>query len=84
MTKPQAKHARTIVETFKSRLSPSGREHVAQVHFEELEMMIESALDSVLVEELENIADRLEAMAGAIRKSADHFDAPDMPQRREG
>lgn len=74
MSKPQAEHAERVVERFKQMLSTSGQQRVGQQHFEELVLLIESAIDSALLEETERFADQLEEMAQAMRRRAEHFD----------
>jgi predicted Co/Zn/Cd cation transporter (cation efflux family) len=74
MTHKQTEHAARVVEHFKAMLSQSGREHVGQGHFEELSLMIESAISAALLEQGEHLADRLEEIAKSVRESAEHFD----------
>jgi len=64
MTTMQTEHARKIVNHFRETLSESGRQHIGQKHFSDLELMIESALDAVVVDSLEHYAQQLEKLAG--------------------
>ena len=62
-------------------LSESGRQHVGQAHFDELSLLIESAISSAVLEELEAAADKMDKLAHELRNAAEHFDAPDQPAR---
>ena len=58
---------------FKSKLSKSGQEHVGDRHFDELSLMIESAISTAVLEEVEHAADRIHTVVEAIRKDAEHL-----------
>jgi len=75
MSRSQTQHALDVVNTFKSKLSKSGVDHVGQKHFDELQLLIESAIDSAVFLEIERIANRVDNLAHDIRKSAESFDA---------
>ncbi len=74
MTKMQSTRARKVVEHFKQVLSPTGRRAVTESHFEELALMIESAIEAALLEEAANYAARLEELIAEMRRSATVFD----------
>lgn len=74
MSHTQAKHAKQVVETFKNLLSESGRQHVGIHHFEELELLIESAITSSVLEEMEGCADKIQELAQEMRYKAEHYD----------
>ena len=75
MTKKQTEHALQVVNAFKDKLSQSGIDHVGQKHFEELQLLIESAIDAAVFMEMERVADQVSSLAHSIRKSAEHFDS---------
>lgn len=75
MSKKQTHHANEVVNAFKQKLSQSGIDHVGQKHFDELQLLIESAIDSAVFLEMQRVADRVSSLAHEIRNSADHFDA---------
>lgn len=79
MSHRHAAHAHHVVEAFEAMLSESGRQHVGTRHFEELAILIESAIEAALVQEMEATADMLEKMSHDIRLSAEHFERPDKP-----
>ena len=73
MTHKHLPHAERVVNTFKDKLSKSGREHVGDKHFDELALMIESAISTAVLEESEHAADRLQELVNSIRKGAEHL-----------
>ena len=75
MTQKQTQHALQVVNAFRDKLSKSGIEHVGQKHFDELQLLIESAIDAAVFIELERVADQVNSLAHAIRNNAEHFDA---------
>jgi predicted Co/Zn/Cd cation transporter (cation efflux family) len=74
MSKNQTQHAQDVVNAFKEKLSKSGIEHVGQKHFDELQLLIESAIDSAVFLEIESVADKVDSLAHQIRNSAEHFE----------
>ncbi len=73
MTHKHLSHAERLVDTFKKKLSKSGRDHVGDKHFDELALMIESAISTAVLEEGEHTADKLQDMVDSIRKGAEHL-----------
>ena len=73
MTHKHLPHAERVVNAFKDKLSQSGREHVGEKHFDELTLMIESAISTSVLEAIEHAADKICATAEAIRKDAEHL-----------
>jgi predicted Co/Zn/Cd cation transporter (cation efflux family) len=76
MSRRYAKHATEVVERFKELLSPSGRSHVGENHFSELAMLIESAITTSVLEEMEQAADQIDKLAHDLRSHAEHYEAP--------
>jgi len=74
MTKMQSKRAQKVVEHFRQVLSPSGRKAVTETHFEELGLMIESAIEAAILEEVANYANRLEHVIAEMKHNAAVFD----------
>ena len=69
----QAKHAQNIANRFKEIVEQSGDE-IKQEHIDELSLLIESGLDSALIEQLERVSDKLNALAQSIRREAEGDD----------
>jgi len=74
MTQKQTTHALNVVNAFKDKLSKSGIDHVGQKHFDELQLLIESAIDSAVFLELERVVDQIDQLAHTVRNNAEHFD----------
>ena len=73
MTHKHLPHAERVVNAFKDKLSPSGRDHVGDKHFDELTLMIESAIATAVLEEIEHAADQIHDVVESIRKGAEHL-----------
>lgn len=73
MTHKHLPHAERLVNTFKEKLSKSGREHVGDKHFDELALMIESAISTAVLEEIEHAADKMHDVVESIRKGSEHL-----------
>ena len=72
MTHKYQPQAERMVNAFKEKLSKSGRDHVGDRHFDELALMIESAISTAVLESVEHAADRIHEVVESIRKDAEH------------
>jgi hypothetical protein len=75
MTESYRQHAEQIVETFKRFLSPELVESISDEQFDELSMLIESAISAAVLQHIEDIADRFGSLAATVRKEAERYDA---------
>ena len=73
MTHKHLSHANRVVDAFREKLSQSGREHVGDKHFDELALMVESAIATAVLEEIEHAADKINEVVDSIRKDAEHL-----------
>jgi len=73
MTHKHLPHAERVVNNFKGRLSQSGRDHVGDRHFDELTLMVESAISTAVLEAVEHAADSIRDVVESIRKEAEHL-----------
>ena len=73
MTHKHLPHAERIVSVFKDMLSNSGRDHVGDKHFDELALMIESAISTAVLQEIEHAADKIHKVVESVRKDAGHL-----------
>ncbi len=73
MTHKHLSHANQVVNAFKEKLSQSGREHVGEKHFDELALMVESAIATAVLEEIEHAADKINSVVESIRKGAEQL-----------
>jgi predicted Co/Zn/Cd cation transporter (cation efflux family) len=74
MTQHYEAHANRIVDAFKGLLGEEAAAQIGDEHYDELSMMIESALSSSVIEELEHAADKIAELAANVRKHAEHYD----------
>ena len=68
------RHARQVALRFREMVEEAG-ESLTDARYDELALLIESAIDTVLVDRLERIADELDAMAHRVRHDAESFEA---------
>jgi hypothetical protein len=73
MTHEHQPRAERVVNAFKQKLSQSGRDHVGDRHFDELTLMIESAISTAVLEKVEHAADLIHDVVESIRKDAEHL-----------
>ena len=71
MTEQYKNHADKVVAGFKNILGEERSGQLGDEHFGELAMLVESAISSSVLEELEKAADNLESMASGLRKHAE-------------
>ena len=74
MTEHYAKNAQYIVDSFKELLSDEAIEAVGEDEFGQLTMLIEAAIANLLLQNMERVADQVEALAHSIREDAENFD----------
>lgn len=67
-------HAEKVVERFKQMISPSGRQHIGANHFDELSLLIESAISAAVMDQMEETANKIEQVAHELRDNAERFD----------
>ncbi|MBT5230590.1 MAG: phosphatase [Methylococcales bacterium] len=73
MSHSQQEHAMQIVKQFKGQLTPEAIDLVTEDHFAELAILIESAISTSVLTELETVADELSALAKKYRQQAEHY-----------
>ncbi len=74
MTMKQTAHALNVVSSFKEKLSDEQANLIGEAHFDELSLLIESAISTAVLEEMEKAADKVESLAHSLRYFAEHFD----------
>ena len=74
MTVKQNAHALNVVATFKAKLPPETIEQVGENHFDELSLLIESAISAAVFDEMEKAANKVDQLAHDIRHFAEYFD----------
>ena len=74
MTKQQTRHAEQVVRHFRDSLSESARRNIGEKHFAELALMIESAIDAAVLDELADNVQQLERVVAQLKRRAERFD----------
>lgn len=75
MTMKQTAHAQHVVDVFKSRLSEEQCAALGEEHLDALSLLIESAISTAVLEEMEKAADQVDALAHSLRNFAEHYDS---------
>ncbi len=66
-------HAEEITLRFREMVEQSG-DILSPSHYDELSLLIEAGIDAALVDYMERMAEKMEALATDIRKGAEFFD----------
>ena len=69
----QTKHAEQMVNRFRELVEDAG-DSLSTNHYNELQLIIEAGLDTVLLENLERVTERLTSLAHDIQHNAEFFD----------
>ena len=69
----QSEHARQMAQRFRELVENAG-DTLPDQHYEELALIIESGLDTALLDVMNRVSDRLTQMANDIQHDADFFD----------
>ncbi len=75
MTQPESKHAERVVARFREMLGEECRSHFSDEHFDELALLVESAIDAAVLEAKERVLGRLEDLVRDLKKDAEFFEA---------
>jgi hypothetical protein len=69
----QTDHAQAMADRFRELVEDAG-DSLSDSHYDELKLIIEAGLDTVLVESMEKIAGHLNRLANNIQNKAEFFD----------
>jgi len=69
----RSKHAQQIANRFRELVEGAG-DSLPSDHYDELSLLIEAGIDTAVMEKIQQIADKLEAMATSMRRDAEFFD----------
>jgi len=67
-------HVEHVLKAFLELLEPEVRECISQEHIDELELLMESAISTAVLQQLEAVADQVSDVAVQIRRRAEKFD----------
>jgi len=74
MSKRYERHVESVLQTFLDLLEPEARASLSQEHLDELQMLMESAISTAVLEQLEAVADQVSDLGVMIRRRAERFD----------
>lgn len=73
MAQQENLHARKVVDRFKEMLGDDCQDRLSEQHFDELTLLIESAIDAAVFDKMERTIEEVEAMAKKLRSDAEFF-----------
>jgi hypothetical protein len=74
MTAQQASHAKKVVDRFRELIGEESSRICGEGHWEELGLLIESAIDAAVFDAEERICEKIESFAQSIRANAEFFE----------
>ena len=74
MSKHYEQHAEQVVSGFMSLLDDDAKSCISESDLGELTMMVEAAISTAALEQLEKAADDVAALSQSMRKYAEHYD----------
>ena len=74
MTHHYIESAQSIVEGFKEMLSEEAIVAVGEENFGQLQVLVEAAITTALLDGMEQVADKIDALGHEVRNSAEHYD----------
>lgn len=74
MSQHYEQHAEKVVKAFKEILSDEARAAIQAEEYDQLSMLIESAISTSALSAVEKVADQLDALAHQVRNAAEHYD----------
>ncbi|MCG8670759.1 MAG: hypothetical protein MI867_15220 [Pseudomonadales bacterium] len=72
MKRQHLAHAEKVVSSFKKKLNDAEISGLGDDHFDELTLLVESAIGSAVLDELELTANKLHDFASELEKHAEH------------
>jgi hypothetical protein len=74
MSKHYAKHAKKVVKGFREILDDNARNTISDEDYDQLAMLVESAISTSVLDAVERVADDLEKTVRKVRKDAERYD----------
>ena len=74
MSKHYEEHAQQVVDGFLGLLDEQAKSCISESDLGELAMLVEAAISTAALEQLERAADDVEALSKNLRKYAEHYD----------
>lgn len=73
MKRQHFEHAERVVKSFKQKLTANEITSLGDEHFDQLALLIESAISAAVLDEVELAADKLHQLAESLKKHAEHI-----------
>lgn len=73
MKRQHFEQAERVVKSFKQKLSEAEITGLGDDHFDQLALLIESAISAAVLSEVEATADKLHQLADTLKKHAEHI-----------
>jgi|GEM_PF-1976862 hypothetical protein len=69
------RHVQSVLQAFQDMLEPEAKAALSEEHMDQLSMMMESAISTAVLEQLEAVADEVNDLSVIIRRRAENFEA---------
>lgn len=77
MSEHYEKHAEQVAHAFLDLLGDEARGSISEEHRNELAMLVEAAISTAVLEQMERAADQVAALSQSLRHNAEHYDQAD-------
>jgi flagellin-specific chaperone FliS len=74
MSKHYEKHAEQVISGFMDLLDEEAKSCISESDLAELTMMVEAAISTAALQQLQKAADEVEALSKNLRQYAEHYD----------
>lgn len=74
MSEHYEKHAEQVANAFMNLLDDDVRNRISAEHRNELAMLVEAAISTAVLAQMESAADQVAALSQSLRHSAEHYD----------
>jgi len=68
------RHVQSVLNAFQDMLEPEARAALSEEHMDQLSMLMESAISTAVLEQLEAVADEINDLSVLIRRRAETFE----------
>ncbi|MES9845017.1 MAG: hypothetical protein ABW162_01560 [Candidatus Sedimenticola sp. PURPLELP] len=74
MTNHFIKNAESVIDGLRSMLDDELLEAIGEENLGQLQVLVESAITTVLLENMEQVADKIDALGHEVRNNAENYD----------
>lgn len=74
MSKHYEKHAEQVITGFMNLLGDEAKSCISEEDMDELTMLVEAAISTAALEQIEKAADEVAALSSRLRSYAEHYD----------